>query len=123
MLFLHNGPYVDGPASTPGPGDKAAGNFAVLPVPRRPGPPDQAFPLFALLTSAILAAKPRPGIASCNHRRLAVSCSVHQALATGQPAAATIAALPGGLKPILQNGDNPHGPPPKITKSMGGNPT
>ena len=68
------------------------------------------------------ASTPGPEIANHNHLRLAISSAVRQALATGQPAAATIAALSGELKPVLQSGDNPHGPPPKIT-NMGGNTT
>ena len=52
------------------------------------------FPYLPALKKAILVARPRPEIANANHLRLAISSAVHQALAIGQPAAATIAALP-----------------------------
>jgi len=81
------------------------------------GGPALAIGAFSKNKRTVLAfSKAAPGIANYNHLRLATSSAVHQALASGQPAAATIAALPGELKSILQNGDNPHGPPPKITQ-------
>jgi multiple sugar transport system substrate-binding protein len=160
LLFLRNWPYVYGPASTPGPGNKVAGRFAVtaLPGPRGPGSPVlgganlaisafskhqrtalafikfltslaserkvlqdgslppvwtrlydsrpliQRFPYLPVLKKAILAAKPRPEIANYNQLSLAISSAVYQALVTGQPASAAIAALSGELNSILRNG-------------------
>src|SRR5215469_2533788 len=51
------------------------------------------FPYLPVLEKDILAAKPRPEIPADPQLSLAISSTIHQALATGQPAGPTIAAL------------------------------
>src|SRR5215468_2697887 len=116
LLFLRNWPLRVRPRDPPGPGNKVAGKAAVLSGtgPRRPGPGHRRFLQEQAHRAGVQQSRARNR--QLHHLRLATSSAVHQALASGQPAAATIAALPGELKSILQNGDNPHGPPPKITQ-------
>lgn len=62
------------------------------------------FPYLPVLEKDILAAKPRPEIPAYPQLSLAISSTIHQALATGQPAGPTIAALARQLNSILGNG-------------------
>jgi len=60
-----------------------------------------------VLEQAILAAKPLPEISNYDQLSLAIWSAIRQALATGQEAAATIAAPSGELKSIPRIGDDP----------------
>jgi trehalose/maltose transport system substrate-binding protein len=62
------------------------------------------FPYLPVLEKAILAAKPRPEIANYNQLSLAISSTVHQALATGRPVSETITRLTAELNSIIRNG-------------------
>jgi multiple sugar transport system substrate-binding protein len=62
------------------------------------------FPYLPVLERDILGARPRPQTPVYNQLSLAISSTVHQALAAGRPAGPTIAALSGELNSILGNG-------------------
>jgi multiple sugar transport system substrate-binding protein len=62
------------------------------------------FPYLPALEKAILSAKPRPVIPNYNQLSLAISSTIHQALATGRPVNATITALSRELTSIIRNG-------------------
>src|SRR5262249_23758326 len=91
------GPYVYGPATLRDRGTRWPGRPRSCQAPVLGGPA-LAIGAFSKNNRTVLAfIKAAPGIANYNHLRLATSSAVHQALASGQPAAATIAALPGEL--------------------------
>ena len=62
------------------------------------------FPYLPVLKEAILAARPRPEIASYNQLSLAISSAVHRALAQQVPVARTLASLNSQLNQILRKG-------------------
>jgi multiple sugar transport system substrate-binding protein len=62
------------------------------------------FPYLPALEKAILAARPRPQIPNYNQLSLAISSSIHQALAAGEPAGQAIAGLAAQLRSFLRNG-------------------
>jgi multiple sugar transport system substrate-binding protein len=62
------------------------------------------FPYLPVLEKAILSAKPRPVIPNYNQLSLAISSTIHQALATGRPVNATITTLSRELTSIIRNG-------------------
>jgi multiple sugar transport system substrate-binding protein len=62
------------------------------------------FPYLPVLEKAILSAKPRPEIPNYNQVSLAISSTIHQALATGRPAGPTLTTLSRELTSIIRNG-------------------
>ncbi|HLI38758.1 MAG TPA: ABC transporter substrate-binding protein [Streptosporangiaceae bacterium] len=60
------------------------------------------FPYLPVLEKAILTAKPRPGIPNYNQLSLAISGTIHQALAAGWPAGPTITALSRKLSSVIR---------------------
>jgi multiple sugar transport system substrate-binding protein len=62
------------------------------------------FPYLPVLEKSILAARPRPEIPSYNQLSLAISGTIHQALARQRPVAPTIAALSRQLSSIIRGG-------------------
>jgi multiple sugar transport system substrate-binding protein len=62
------------------------------------------FPYLPALEKAILSARPRPEIPDYNQLSLAISSTIHQALATGRPAGPTIATLSRELSSVIRNG-------------------
>jgi multiple sugar transport system substrate-binding protein len=64
----------------------------------------QRFPYLPVLEKAILTAKPRPEIPNYGQLSLAISSTIHQALATDRPVNSTITELSGELSSVIQNG-------------------
>lgn len=62
------------------------------------------FPFLRVLKQAILAARPRPALVDYNQFSLAISSSVHQALAQRISVQAALAQLSAELRPILRAG-------------------
>ncbi|MGH3156205.1 MAG: ABC transporter substrate-binding protein [Streptosporangiaceae bacterium] len=62
------------------------------------------FPYLPVLEKAILTAEPRPEIPNYNQLSLAISSTIHQALASGRAAGPTIAALSSDLNSVIHNG-------------------
>jgi multiple sugar transport system substrate-binding protein len=62
------------------------------------------FPFLPVLKQAILTARPRPAIANYNQFSLAISSSVHQALAQRQSVRATLTELTQELRQIIRSG-------------------
>jgi len=62
------------------------------------------FPYLPVLEKAILSAQPRPKVPDYNQLSLVISSTIHQALESGRPAGATIAALSGELNSVIRNG-------------------
>jgi multiple sugar transport system substrate-binding protein len=62
------------------------------------------FPYLPVLKKAILSARPRPQIADYSQLSLAISSSVHRALAQQVPVGQTLAQLTGELNQIVRNG-------------------
>jgi multiple sugar transport system substrate-binding protein len=62
------------------------------------------FPYLPVLKAAILSARPRPEIPNYTQLSLAISSSIHQALALGRPADATVKSLSATLSAIIRNG-------------------
>jgi len=62
------------------------------------------FPFLPVLRQAILTARPRPALVNYNQFSLAISSSVHQALAQQQSVGATLARLAGELRQIVRSG-------------------
>jgi len=64
----------------------------------------QRFPYLPVLEKAILSAKPRPEIPNYGQLSLAISSTIHQALATDRPVNSTITRLSGELSSVIRNG-------------------
>jgi trehalose/maltose transport system substrate-binding protein len=64
----------------------------------------QRFPYLPVLEKAILSAKPRPEIPNYAQLSLAISSTIHQALATNRPVNSTITMLAGELRSVIRNG-------------------
>jgi multiple sugar transport system substrate-binding protein len=64
----------------------------------------QRFPYLPVLERAILSAKSRPEIPNYSQLSLAISSTIHQALATNQPVNSTITMLSGELSSVIRNG-------------------
>ncbi len=62
------------------------------------------FPFLPVLRQAILTARPRPALVNYNQFSLAISSSVHQALAQQQSVGATLARLAVELRQIVRSG-------------------
>jgi len=62
------------------------------------------FPYLPVLEKAILTAKLRPEIPNYTQLSLAISSTIHQALATNRPVGPTITALSGELNSVIGNG-------------------
>ena len=62
------------------------------------------FPYLPVLEKAILSAKPRPEIPNYTQLSLAISSTIHQALATNRLVDPTITALTGELSSVVTNG-------------------
>ena len=62
------------------------------------------FPYLPVLEKAILSAKPRPEIPNYAQLSLAISSTIHEALATNQPVNSTITTLSGELSSVIRNG-------------------
>jgi multiple sugar transport system substrate-binding protein len=62
------------------------------------------FPCLPVLRQAILSAKQRPAIPHYNQLSLAISSTIHRALATNEPVNAIIAAPSRGLTSIIRRG-------------------
>ena len=64
----------------------------------------QRFPYLPVLYKAILSAKPRPEIPNYTQLSLAISSTIHQALATNQPVDSTITMLSRELSSVIRTG-------------------
>jgi multiple sugar transport system substrate-binding protein len=64
----------------------------------------QRFPYLPVLEKAILSAKSRPEIPNYAQLSLAISSTIHEALATNRPVNSTITTLSGELSSVIRNG-------------------